>query len=50
MISNLNLSSADGSKVSDATLMEVLLMNDFKLVVNNTAYSVSPPAKGKSDA
>ncbi|KFW69240.1 Mitochondrial calcium uniporter regulatory subunit MCUb, partial [Pygoscelis adeliae] len=37
--------SRDGSKVSDATLMEVLLMNDFKLVVNNTAYSVSPPAK-----
>ncbi|XP_009325364.1 PREDICTED: mitochondrial calcium uniporter regulatory subunit MCUb [Pygoscelis adeliae] len=37
--------ATDGSKVSDATLMEVLLMNDFKLVVNNTAYSVSPPAK-----
>ncbi|KFP49577.1 Mitochondrial calcium uniporter regulatory subunit MCUb, partial [Cathartes aura] len=37
----------DGSKVSDATLMEVLLMNDFKLVINNTAYSVSPPVKDK---
>lgn len=40
--------SADGSKVSDATLMEVLLMNDFKLVINNTTYSVSTPVKGKS--
>ncbi|KAM6075892.1 calcium uniporter regulatory subunit MCUb, mitochondrial isoform 3-T3 [Chlamydotis macqueenii] len=39
--------SDDGSKVSDATLMEILLMNDFKLVINNTAYSVSPPVKDK---
>ncbi|XP_064918400.1 calcium uniporter regulatory subunit MCUb, mitochondrial isoform X1 [Columba livia] len=39
--------ASDGSKVSDATLMEVLLMNDFKLVINNTAYSVSPPVKDK---
>ncbi|XP_052630629.1 calcium uniporter regulatory subunit MCUb, mitochondrial [Harpia harpyja] len=39
--------ATDGRKVSDATLMEVLLMNDFKLVINNTAYSVSPPVKDK---
>nr|XP_012428835.4 calcium uniporter regulatory subunit MCUb, mitochondrial [Taeniopygia guttata] len=39
--------ATDGSKVSDATLMEVLLMNDFKLIINNTAYSVSPPVKDK---
>ncbi|KAI1238481.1 Calcium uniporter regulatory subunit MCUb, partial [Lamprotornis superbus] len=39
--------ATDGSKVSDATLMEVLLMNDFKLVINNRAYSVSPPVKDK---
>ncbi|XP_068797983.1 calcium uniporter regulatory subunit MCUb, mitochondrial isoform X1 [Struthio camelus] len=39
--------ATDGSKVSDATLMEVLLMNDFKLVINNTTYSVSPPKKDK---
>ncbi|XP_067993554.1 calcium uniporter regulatory subunit MCUb, mitochondrial isoform X1 [Melanerpes formicivorus] len=39
--------TTDGNKVSDATLMEVLLLNDFKLVINNTAYSVSPPAKEK---
>ncbi|NXU72882.1 MCUB protein, partial [Oreotrochilus melanogaster] len=37
----------DGSKVSDATLMEVLLMNDFKLAINNTAHLVSPPVKDK---
>ncbi|XP_008933478.1 PREDICTED: mitochondrial calcium uniporter regulatory subunit MCUb [Merops nubicus] len=39
--------ATDGSKVSNTTLMEVLLMNDFKLVINNTAYSVSPPVKDK---
>ncbi|NXS96584.1 MCUB protein, partial [Jacana jacana] len=39
--------ATDGSKVSHATLMEVLLMNDFKLVINKTAYSVSPPVKDK---
>uniref|UniRef100_A0A8V0XHW3 Calcium uniporter regulatory subunit MCUb n=1 Tax=Gallus gallus TaxID=9031 RepID=A0A8V0XHW3_CHICK len=39
--------ATDGSKVSDATLMEVLLMNDFKLVINNTTYSVSAPIKDK---
>ncbi|KAM9192989.1 calcium uniporter regulatory subunit MCUb, mitochondrial isoform 2-T2 [Mergus octosetaceus] len=37
--------TTDGSKVSDATLMEVLLRNDFKLLINSTAYSVSPPVK-----
>ncbi|NWJ00845.1 MCUB protein, partial [Crypturellus undulatus] len=37
----------DGSKVSDATLMEVVLMNDFKLVINSKMYSVSSPKKGK---
>ncbi|XP_010187951.1 PREDICTED: mitochondrial calcium uniporter regulatory subunit MCUb, partial [Mesitornis unicolor] len=39
--------STDGSKVSNATLMEVLLMNDFKLVINNTEYRASPPVKDK---
>ncbi|XP_025934840.1 calcium uniporter regulatory subunit MCUb, mitochondrial isoform X2 [Apteryx rowi] len=39
--------ATDGSKVSDTTLMEVLLMNDFKLVINNTTHSVSAPKKDK---
>ena len=39
--------ATDGSKVSDAILMEVLLMNDFKLVINNIIYSVSAPIKDK---
>lgn len=50
MLYGVTLSSADGSKVSDATLMEVLLRNDFKLLINGTAYSVSPPVKGKRRA
>ncbi|KAM4900777.1 calcium uniporter regulatory subunit MCUb, mitochondrial isoform 1-T1 [Sylvia borin] len=39
--------ATDGTKVSDGTLMEILLMNEFKLVINNTAYSVSPPVTDK---
>ncbi|NXX83774.1 MCUB protein, partial [Urocolius indicus] len=46
-IEKAEIFATDGSKVSDATLMEVLLTNDFKLVINNTAYSVSAPVKDK---
>ncbi|NXK16551.1 MCUB protein, partial [Arenaria interpres] len=46
-IERAEIFATDGSKVSHATLMEVLLMNDFKLVINNAAYSVSPPVKDK---
>ncbi|XP_064366657.1 calcium uniporter regulatory subunit MCUb, mitochondrial isoform X1 [Dromaius novaehollandiae] len=44
-IEKAEIFATDGSKVSDAALMEVLLMNDFKLVINNTTYSVSAPKK-----
>uniref|UniRef100_A0A8C5LZF1 Calcium uniporter regulatory subunit MCUb n=1 Tax=Leptobrachium leishanense TaxID=445787 RepID=A0A8C5LZF1_9ANUR len=37
--------SADGMKFSSTTLMDVLLMNDFKLVINNTTYLVQPPPR-----
>lgn len=39
--------ATDGCKVCGATSMEVLLRNDFTLVINNTAYCVSPPVKDK---
>lgn len=35
--------SADGTKFSSTTLMDVLLMKDFKLVINNATYLVQPP-------
>ncbi|XP_032640517.1 calcium uniporter regulatory subunit MCUb, mitochondrial isoform X2 [Chelonoidis abingdonii] len=39
--------TTDGSKIPTTTLMEILLMNDFKLVINNTTYSVQVPVKEK---
>ncbi|XP_039396554.1 calcium uniporter regulatory subunit MCUb, mitochondrial [Mauremys reevesii] len=37
--------TTDGSKIPSTALMEILLMNDFKLVINNTTYSVQVPVK-----
>ncbi|KYO24424.1 calcium uniporter regulatory subunit MCUb, mitochondrial isoform X2 [Alligator mississippiensis] len=37
----------DGSKISTKTLVEMLLMNDFKLVINDMTYSVKVPIKDK---
>uniref|UniRef100_A0A7M4EE15 Calcium uniporter regulatory subunit MCUb n=2 Tax=Crocodylus porosus TaxID=8502 RepID=A0A7M4EE15_CROPO len=37
----------DGSKISTKTLVEILLMNDFKLVINDMTYSVRVPIKDK---
>lgn len=38
---------SDGSKIAASTLMEILLMNDFKLVINTVTYDVQCPRKGK---
>ncbi|XP_044157833.1 calcium uniporter regulatory subunit MCUb, mitochondrial isoform X1 [Bufo gargarizans] len=35
--------STDGTKFSSSTLMNVLLQNDFQLVINKSAHHVSPP-------
>lgn len=40
-------SLSDGSKIAASTLMEILLMNDFKLVINTITYDVQCPKKGK---
>ncbi|EPY78060.1 coiled-coil domain-containing protein 109B [Camelus ferus] len=39
--------TADGSEIAASTLMEVLLMNDFKLVINKITYDVQCPKKEK---
>ncbi|XP_067424310.1 calcium uniporter regulatory subunit MCUb, mitochondrial isoform X2 [Emydura macquarii macquarii] len=39
--------TTDGSKIPATALMEVLFMNDFKLAINNTTYSVQVPVKAK---
>nr|XP_028704501.1 calcium uniporter regulatory subunit MCUb, mitochondrial isoform X2 [Macaca mulatta] len=37
----------DGNKISASTLMDILLMNDFKLVINKIAYDVQCPKREK---
>ncbi|XP_058406611.1 calcium uniporter regulatory subunit MCUb, mitochondrial [Diceros bicornis minor] len=39
--------TADGSEIPASTLMEILLMNDFKLVINEMTYDVQCPKKEK---
>ncbi|NP_001087837.1 mitochondrial calcium uniporter dominant negative beta subunit L homeolog [Xenopus laevis] len=39
--------STDDTKFSNSTLMDVLLMNDFKLNINNCMYHVQPPSRDK---
>lgn len=41
-----SFSLVDGSVISASTLMEILLMNDFKLAINGAEYSIHPPLKG----
>ncbi|XP_048669820.1 LOW QUALITY PROTEIN: calcium uniporter regulatory subunit MCUb, mitochondrial [Marmota marmota marmota] len=40
--------TADGNEIPASTLMDVLLMKDFKLVINKTEYDVQCPQKEKS--
>uniref|UniRef100_A0A2K6THX8 Calcium uniporter regulatory subunit MCUb n=1 Tax=Saimiri boliviensis boliviensis TaxID=39432 RepID=A0A2K6THX8_SAIBB len=40
--------TADGNRISASTLMDILLMNDFKLVINEIAYDVQCPKKEKT--
>ncbi|XP_054539248.1 calcium uniporter regulatory subunit MCUb, mitochondrial isoform X5 [Pan troglodytes] len=37
----------DGNTISASTLMDILLMNDFKLVINKIAYDVQCPKREK---
>uniref|UniRef100_A0ABM5GJS9 Calcium uniporter protein n=1 Tax=Pogona vitticeps TaxID=103695 RepID=A0ABM5GJS9_9SAUR len=46
-IEKVEVFTADGTMISTSALMEVLLMNDFKLVINGIEYSVHPPQKDK---
>ncbi|XP_008570194.1 PREDICTED: mitochondrial calcium uniporter regulatory subunit MCUb [Galeopterus variegatus] len=39
--------TTDGGEIPTSTLMDILLMNDFKLVINKIAYDVQCPKKEK---
>ncbi|XP_048365308.1 calcium uniporter regulatory subunit MCUb, mitochondrial isoform X2 [Sphaerodactylus townsendi] len=47
VIEEIKVFTTDGSAVSASTRMELLLMNDFNLVINGTEYRVHPPPKDK---
>ena len=38
---------SDGTEIAASTLMEILLKNDFKLVIDKITYDVQCPKKGK---
>ena len=41
--------SVDGTRVASSTGIDVLLLDDFKLVINDTTYLVRPPSRGEDD-
>ncbi|KAK2492753.1 hypothetical protein MC885_019596 [Smutsia gigantea] len=42
--------TADGSEIPASTLMEILLMNDFKLLINKIIYDVQCPKEARIEA
>lgn len=43
---SLFYSSPDGARVASSTGIDILLLDDFKLVINDTAHLVRPPRRG----
>ncbi|XP_054447600.1 calcium uniporter regulatory subunit MCUb, mitochondrial [Pteronotus mesoamericanus] len=46
-VKNAAIFTTDGSKIATSTLMEILLKNDFKLVINTITYDVQCPKEEK---
>lgn len=38
----------DGTRVASSTGIDLLLLDDFKLIINDITYHVRPPKRGKS--
>lgn len=39
---------ADGARIASSTGVDILLLDDFKLVINDTTHLVRPPRRGES--
>ncbi len=39
--------SVDGARIASSTGIDILLMDSFKLVINDTTYLVQPPSRGE---
>eukprot|EP00079_Xenopus_tropicalis_P037598 XP_017951369.1 PREDICTED: calcium uniporter protein, mitochondrial-like [Xenopus tropicalis] len=46
-IDRVAIYSTDGTRVASATGIEILLLDDFKLSINDKTYYVQPPKRGK---
>lgn len=44
----VSLSSPDGARVASSTGIDILLLDDFKLVINDTTHHVRPPRRGEA--
>lgn len=38
---------SDGTRVASSTGIDLLLLDDFKLIINDVTYHVRPPKRGK---
>lgn len=38
----------DGTRVASSTGIDLLLLDDFKLIINDVSYHVRPPKRGKA--
>lgn len=46
----LLVTSPDGARIASSTGIDVLLLDDFQLVINDTTHVVRPPRRGESKA
>lgn len=46
--SHLLLLRIDGARIASSTGIDILLLDDFKLVINDTTHFVRPPRRGES--
>ncbi|NWZ95271.1 MCU protein, partial [Nesospiza acunhae] len=47
-IDRVAIYSADGTRVASSTGIDLLLLDDFKLIINDVSYHVRPPKRGKA--
>lgn len=43
------VTSPDGARIASSTGIDVLLLDDFQLVINDTTHLVRPPRRGEND-
>ncbi|NXP38830.1 MCU protein, partial [Leiothrix lutea] len=49
-IDRVAIYSADGTRVASSTGIDLLLLDDFKLIINDVSYHVRPPKRGRAQS